>query len=269
MRPLSVALVAAIGTLAFTPIAFAAHATKKALPHSTPPLPAPYTWTGWYAGVNGGGGWSTVSNTMGIADGPLGYFTPPAIPGLNASGSGSLNGAGVFTGGVQAGYNQQIERYVYGIEADFNWLRQAAAFGGLFHYTTNGVAYLMNVSRSTDWLATVRPRIGWLMTDNVLVYGTGGFAMTDVHFNQSFTDPATSEAVSASRVAPGWTIGAGVEDHLAGNWTIKVEYLFAQLYPRTVVGQLNGPGGTSATFNNSLGNLNFNVFRLGLNYKFN
>ena len=63
-----------------------------------------YNWTGFYVGVNGGGGWSTCTG-----------MDPAAGPGIN-----SLNGSGALAGG-QVGGNYQIGNVVLGLEGTYDW----------------------------------------------------------------------------------------------------------------------------------------------------
>src|SRR5947209_4434645 len=61
-----------------------------------------YNWTGFYVGIEGGGGWGVARQTD-----PLGFNT-----GYNVSGG--------LVGGT-LGYNWQINRLVLGLEADEAW----------------------------------------------------------------------------------------------------------------------------------------------------
>ena len=96
--------------------AFAADlATKKAPPA---PAPAPPLWTGFYGGVNLGGGWNTNS-------GASQRWYPDATYGGFTQWRGKGNGFGGILGGAQVGYNYQIGNIASGIgavvgaEADF------------------------------------------------------------------------------------------------------------------------------------------------------
>jgi outer membrane immunogenic protein len=79
----------------------------------------------------------------------------------------------------------------------------------------------------------------------------------------------------------GWTIGAGIENAFAVNWSWKVEYLYVDLgeFTNTVSGGLNNcygaPGGGRCDGPlASLGTLavtshfTTNIVRVGLNYQF-
>jgi outer membrane immunogenic protein len=258
--------------------AYAADLPRKAPAYA--PAPAPYNWTGFYIGGNVGYSWSTLSNSLSVANGTPGYFAVGAIPGVVTSGSGGLDDNS-FTGGLQLGYNVQSGQFVYGLEGDINWMRQDASYGGTFLYTTSGTPYNLTVSSSIDWLATIRGRLGMTVgsTGSTLLYVTGGLALTEIKFNQAFSEPpftsapnGTPQSASISNVKAGWTVGGGVETMLGGNWSAKAEYLFAQFDPGSVSGSFTGLGaggaGSAATITNSLSHLNISVARVGLNYKF-
>lgn len=245
-------LAAAIDALTIVASASAADMTVKA------PAPVANGWTGFYVGVNAGGAAGRISDVLSIANGS--YFAPGIDPGVAASGSSSLNTNGL-TGGIQAGYNWQFGQLVYGIEADFNALRQGASYGGRFLYP-NLAPYNLTVSRSTDWLATFRPRVG-VVTGHALLYVTGGLALTNFKFNQVFSEPPDSQNASIAQLKAGWTVGAGSEAQLSGNWTVKAEYLFVQFDVGSAAGSLPG-----AVLSNSLDKLDEHIGRVGLNYKF-
>src|SRR5262249_30225463 len=67
-------------------------------------LPAPFSWTGFYIGLNLGGAWSQRNLT-------------DTLLGLNLS---NVNDRGAFIGGGQLGYNYQFGNFVLGVEADFD-----------------------------------------------------------------------------------------------------------------------------------------------------
>jgi opacity protein-like surface antigen len=81
-----------------------------------------------------------------------------------------------------------------------------------------------------EWFATLRGRFGAAVTPDALVYVTGGLAVagfktagTVFGFDPTGA-PATNPFYHVSAV-PGWVLGAGIEGHLAGHWTGKLEYL--------------------------------------------
>jgi len=184
-----------------------------------------YNWTGFYAGINGGYGWGTSSWS--------------AVPGTSIKPSG-----GMFGGTL--GYNIQTGMIVLGIEGDFDW-------SGLSGSVACGVG--VNCETSSDWLATVRGRIGYSF-DRWMPYLTGGGAFGDVKATASA--PLLGAAVSSSSTQAGWTLGGGVEFAFMPNWTAKVEYLHVDL------GSFDtGP----APLVNSV-SYKQDIVRAGLNYRF-
>jgi outer membrane immunogenic protein len=236
-----------------------------------------YDWSGFYIGANVGGAAKQQSNSLSIENNPNNYFNPAAINGVEDTGSVHLDDLGV-TAGMQAGYNRQSGRLVWGVELDFNWLDLSVKRGGSFRYRTDDSPYNLTVSGSTDWLLTARPRVGWAI-DRWLLYLTTGIAASHSEFRQTFSEPPftpSRETVSVSRTTVGWVVGTGVEFALGRNWSTKAEYLYARFGGTDVVGRLGGADGQSpapgqvdgAKFTNALSPLELHLFRVGVNYHF-
>jgi outer membrane immunogenic protein len=233
-------------------------------------------WTGFYAGLSIGGVWQKVNNSLSVVNDPVNdYFFPPAIAGVNTSGSSSLDDSKVFGGG-QLGYNMQMGNAVWGLELGISDLNTKANHGGRFLYTTNNDPYNLTTSAATHWLFSLRPRVGWAV-NNALLYVTGGLAVAQLKFNQSFSEPPftpTPENASYSKTKAGWTLGGGVEFALNNCWSVKAEYLYNRFNSDTVVGHLVNGGDPiagfvfGATFNNSLSNRNISMLSAGINYHF-
>ena len=112
-------LMASIAAAALTAVgAIAAQAadlpTRKEAPAPVF-VPPPFTWTGFYVGLNAGGIWGTggTQTTLYNAGFPLLTTYWP-----NGSLGGGQSG---FIGGGQAGYNWQTGMFVLGVETDFDW----------------------------------------------------------------------------------------------------------------------------------------------------
>ncbi len=79
----------------------------------------------------------------------------------------------------------------------------------------------------------------------------------------------TAVVTSNSSTNVGWTVGAGIEGAIGGNWTAKLEYLYVDL------GKANGSflttsaalGGSVLTSSYS-SKITDNVLRVGVNYRF-
>ena len=148
-----------------------------------------YTWTGFYVGINGGGGW--------------GSSQWDAVNSFDVSG-------GLIGGTV--GYNWQFGQVVIGAEADIDW-------SGIKGTTT--VLCPGGCKTRNKWLATARGRLG-LAFDRFLPYVTGGLAFGDINA----TVPVLP---GGSISNAGWTVGAGLEVGLVSNVSLKAEYLYVDL----------------------------------------
>jgi outer membrane immunogenic protein len=219
MRKTFLSLLAGTASVA----AFGSAALAADLPSRAPP-PAPYvavpvfTWTGFYVGVNAGGGFSSSGRDDAFGNTALVGTTP--IDGLTGVSTSSRSRSG-FVGGGQIGYNYQMGHWVIGIEADiqgtsFGNNRNNALFGadpnGFSTATADGVliaapvpgapgnvAFFNNqfaARRNLDWFGTVRGRIGYSW-DRLLVYGTGGVAFSDAGSDRAFGSFGSSAAVPA------------------------------------------------------------------------
>ncbi|WP_298243638.1 outer membrane protein [uncultured Bradyrhizobium sp.] len=188
------------------------------------PMASVYNWTGFYLGIVGGGAWEA------------------------SSGDPKMQGG--FVGGT-AGYNWQTGNVVFGLEADGAWADvSASAAGVVFVPGVGGIP--ASVSSKTDAMGTVRGRIGWAV-NNVLLYGTGGYAWID----NKITATLGGLSVSDSKFHSGWTVGAGVEAFFAPQWSVKGEYLYRSLGGETYF------SGAVPT-----GTLNFHTVQVGVNYHF-
>jgi outer membrane immunogenic protein len=281
MRYRSLAAITVASAVAFTQMAVAADLPAKA---PVPPAPSVYNWTGWYAGVNAGGAWGHSDDPTSTVFSPIGYFAQSSVPVVNAAGAQSADLSG-FTGGIQAGYNWQWSNLVTGIEADFVYfgLRGSSSGSGIYPCCAPA-GFTVASSISTDWLATVRGRLG-IANNNWLFFVTGGAAFTKLKGDFTFTDncgnfatcngpagPNAAEAVSISQTKTGWTIGGGVEAGLWSKWTLKAEYLYLDFGSVSGVGVITTPGLNPFASNNPFthsADLQSHIFRLGLNYRLN
>lgn len=203
---------------------FAADLPRKAAPYYV----APFSWSGFYVGINGGYGWgkSDFSNT---------------------AGTGGVKPTGALLGGT-IGYNMQTGVWVWGLEGDFDasWMKGTDTTAGTL--CAGGVG----CEGKNSWFATARGRIGYSF-DRWLPYITGGAAFAD----EKITVP---NGLSESKTKIGWTLGAGLEYAFLGAWSAKIEYLYADLGKWTCSAATCGLP-TDVTFKT-------NIVRAGLNYRF-
>jgi outer membrane immunogenic protein len=196
----------------------------RRMPAKAPAFVPAYNWTGFYLGINGGYGW--------------GHSDWTAF-GANADPNGGMIGGTL-------GYNWQAagSPFVFGLEGDIDW---SGIKGNFVNAACPGGCETKN-----NWLGTARGRLGYAF-DRVMPYITGGVAFGDVKANQfGFAGESDTKA--------GWTAGGGVETALYGNWTAKVEYLYADLGSVSCgVGSCSVP--TNVDFRT-------HIVRAGLNFRF-
>jgi outer membrane immunogenic protein len=284
------------------------------------PILAPvsaYNWTGFYVGGNAGYSWGRADTTQSdvvtstsvtqcfrdpasapltgalstIVCAPNTTTTFPVVTGPTTAAAGTSSRANVngFIGGGQVGYNWQMDRaWLIGLEAD---LQYSAQRGSQTDCTPVGCAIGSAFGSSTHnlkWFGTVRGRLGWLPTDRILLYATGGFVYGQL--DSSYVTGVVGTAflpANTSNWRGGWTVGGGVEGVITDRWTVKAEYLYADYgsfganlgtsAAVTTVGPFvqlnpNAPAGTQTTTTTTVAgavNTRFtdNIFRLGLNYR--
>jgi outer membrane immunogenic protein len=163
---------------------------------------------------------------------------------------------------------------VWGLEAD---IQASGQRGNQTLFCAAGVcsgsAVTAAITEKLDWFGTVRPRFGWTVTPETMIYATGGLAYGELAESGVFSNALTATSFDISKTSVGWTAGGGVEGHITGNWTWKVEYLFLEL---------EEPSGSVATsivspgFRQPVGGTDHvqvdpiftdNIVRVGLNYK--
>jgi outer membrane immunogenic protein len=220
-----------------------------------------YNWTGFYLGLNGGYGWGSGSTDF--------CYANFGCPFTNLSSSTSPNPkGGVF--GLQGGYNYQLNAtWLVGIEADIDYAHINGSSGSI---APDG-AFLQTAEQDIKWLGTVRARLGALPMDRLLAFATGGVAFGEVSESSAdgaappfaFCAPINScGSGSASGTNVGWTVGAGAEYALPGNFTLKAEYLYVDLGHKSVT----YPVTLSTVLINANGAFRANIARLGVNYRF-
>ena len=199
-----------------------------------PVIPA-NTWTGFYAGINGGYGWSGDGNTI----------TYPG--GVDQSARAQPQGG---FGGGQIGYNYQTGSFVFGVETDFQGAGISDRVTGL---TANGFDF--SSKENIDWFGTVRGRLGFAF-GNALFYGTGGFAYGNVNQRAIYG----GDLFASSTTQTGYAVGGGVEYKFTPAWSLKAEYQYINLGSEALTDNLGNATNPLDT--------NFQTARVGLNYHF-
>jgi len=233
----------AIASLAFIGPVATAQAADIPL-KAPPPAPILLPWSGFYFGAHAGYGWSEKQFLDPVPGGGLGATTHPR---------GAL-------GGLQAGYNYQVNQLVLGIEGDVTWSDMKSNFS-CFSFGDQ------ICSARPNWLATVTGRIGYA-AGPALFYVKGGVAFT----RDELTNLATcaggqplgilcNESFLGADVRAGWTAGVGIEYLMTRNWSVKFEYNYMDFGRRSVVFQSDEGNLFSENIRQKV-----NVVKVGLNY---
>jgi outer membrane immunogenic protein len=267
------------------------HVFAADMPLKAPPYEV-LSWSGFYLGANIGGGWARSGVDYTPNDPTMQSWFDPAPTGEGGKPPAtSISSSGVI-GGVQVGYNWQVARiWVVGIETDFDG---SGVRGSSLTTSSLGVGtfpFTETVGEHVEWFGTVRPRLGVLVTPNLLAYGTGGFAYGRVEDSGSYVNAsgtafsggtgvsfscnpsATCFAGSSSRVATGWTAGAGLEYALSSNLFIRAEYLYVGLSGPSMTQSAVTPSTAfvanpiPASFNANFSRTNLNVARFGVDFR--
>lgn len=273
---------AAIATL-LTTNALAADLAPR--PYTKAPVVAVvYDWTGFYIGGNAGYSWGrastdgTLTGTQNVSvfrtAGPdLLSSTNTVLAALPLTGRANVDG---FIGGGQAGYNWQRGTWLFGLEGDIQYSDQRGSADVCLVAGCAVGTGILTANYKLDWFGTVRGRVGFLPTERILLYATGGLA----YGHLSATAPLIPLSWGSTRA--GWTIGAGAEAAIDRNWSVKLEYLYMDLgdvgssgaSATGVVNQLNTPllgqnTVTTTTLTSSFRTkFTDNIVRVGLNYRF-
>jgi high affinity Mn2+ porin len=254
-----------------------------------PPKNAAYfDWTGPYIGFNAGYGFGTSQTDALFSD--AGTSTPLFATGSSSKMDGVL-------GGAQTGYNWQSGPWVVGLEADIQATNQRVTKsyvcpGGTCNAGLAGFDAPVGIAHSQDmdWFGTVRARFGATLNPDLLPYATAGVAMAgfshvgrisgfgvtpllddngnpilDANSNALTTTSANAANLLDHTTKLGWAAGAGIEVHLIGNLTGKIEYLhMAFSRDSAISSNLDNATPLALGLNSRVTD---DIVRVGLNYK--
>jgi outer membrane immunogenic protein len=192
---------AVLGLMAFlgTVPAFAADAVIEEPPAPAVPMEEPpvNTWSGPYAGVS------------------LGY----AFAGETEDDfDNSIDTDGFLLGGF-AGYNYQVGNIVAGAEADIGYSWEDGSNAG--------------VTSESGVEGSLRARLGYVVSPNILLYATAGGAAKDLELSAA--------GDSDSNTMIGWTAGGGADVMVTERVFGRVEYRYTDFGSETF--ELGGASG--------------------------
>ena len=187
-----------------------------------------YNWTGFYVGVNGGGGWGHSRHDFEAAGTTTGDYR--------------ISGA---TAGGTLGANLQAGGLLLGVEGDMNW----SDIGGSDSCPNPN----FTCRTRNKWLATARGRVGYAL-DRFLPYITAGAAFGQIR-------PSIPDFGSTRENETGFALGSGVEAGIVGGLSAKLEYLYVDF------GTFNCGFACTDTLVDEV-KFNAHMVRVGLNYRF-
>ncbi|MEO8559283.1 MAG: outer membrane beta-barrel protein [Rhodospirillales bacterium] len=197
-----------------------------------------YNWSGFYVGAHGGYGFGTSHATD--------------------AGHSKLKG---WQGGLQAGYNWQFSGVVLGAEIDGTYSGIDGKADPFFQGKNTNT-----LRNAQNWSGTARLKVGLPLSgvpivNNMLIYGTGGLAVSRWKSSLNSVGPFITDFTERdSRVHLGFVVGGGVELPLMPNLSLKLEYLRSDY------------GSKRYDFGDTLGTLKIdheiNTLRMGVNYRF-
>lgn len=231
LAPCIVTIAGLMGTSALS-----ADMAVKAPPPAVAPAPA-FSWTGFYLGAALGAKWADTTWTT------TSLVSPPFSPVIDSSSPLNYDLSGFRYGGF-IGYNWQIApQWVWGVEADLadaNKTVTAAGIPGCSIVCIGGFPGPVADTSSVKmlWDASLRARVGYLVSPVLLTYVTGGVAWQKVEASatcqHSVADPLCVVVAgnpfgtgTGSAILTGWTVGGGFEDRIYGNWFLRGEYRYS------------------------------------------
>jgi outer membrane immunogenic protein len=228
----------------------AAPAVAADLPAQTysraPAIVAPiYDWSGFYIGINGGGGFS--HNCWDLTNDGF----APVVPSVS---EGCHDPSGATFGG-QIGYRWQSAAFVFGVEAQGNWADFRGSNTSLFFNTDQNQTRMEAFGLFTG-------QIGYAW-NNALFYVKGGGAVADNHYT-IFDIPSGALIDAANETRWGGTVGVGFEYGIGPNWSVAFEYDHLFMGSRDVNFNVVG-GGFGGTDHISQ---DVDLFTARFNYKF-
>ena len=169
-----------------------------------------FVWTGAFAGINGGYGWSASDSSLyAYADNNVTTDTSPVA---------SFSKSGGFGGG-QIGYNLQRGAFVFGFETDF----EGSGIDGRANASAAVTGVTANASRDNGlgWFGTARGRL-FASGPDFSVYSPPGSLMAAVR-SDTIDEPGLTHTYSVSSsntVHTGYVLGGGLEYAFAGSWLV-------------------------------------------------
>jgi outer membrane immunogenic protein len=268
---------AAAALLALTTLGSAAYAQDIIATQNTP-------WKGFYAGGNIGGAWNHTCSSW---EPGATILNSPDL--ANKFYNRDCPNNGNFIGGVDLGYNFQIDQWVWGIKVDYDAVGSKSKTVA-YNYVAGPASpipsgtYTASGKVSPNGIILLGPRVGYAFDQWLPYFRLGGAFVAGQHTSTlSYTSPgdeAPSSSFSGGKnfKSSGYNVGFGIDYDISGPWSFTAEYNYVNLGK-----------GTNSTFacetakgtvppicanyaNFSLDNIHnsftMNMFRVGFHYAF-
>lgn len=206
-------------------------------PYPTFGVAPAFTWTGFYVGYNLGAAWNSQKTVT--------TFSSP----WNTTNIG-------FIGGIQGGFNYQVNAIVFGAEVDADWMSASPSSSTA---STPGPAGLTKTTGQFNWTSSVGLRLGYT-SNRTLFYGKIGYAWVTqtLAINSPLALDTTTTFVSNTN--GGALYGGGLEYALpASQWTAKLEYNYITMSQQKFVVSAPNTVVVSPTLQ---------TLKIGMNYRF-
>lgn len=244
-------------------------------------LANPLPWQGPYAGVYIGGGFGNnhVSTNTGTVTNTSYFITSADINAVNNAGGWQKEPNAMIIG-FQMGHDWIWKQMTYGIALDYGSLPLSSSSIVNNTYPDNFDQYSIDTSMNTNWLFTLRGKLGYqqMLKYPSLLYLTGGMAMTKLKVSNNFVDNSSLVGTGGSESDQnqiGWTVGAGIEVAAFKHISVNLEYLYIDIPSiQTTSSIFNTQGGFGIPEQSLISpfftteNLYANLLKIGLNYRF-
>ncbi len=263
--PKAIQLQALLAAALMSPL-YAGDSAKMTSAVNLPPVEEEFSWTGFYVGVQVGvafnpdddGNLSFDTNLDGRYGDRIGAF------GNNFEGNFDES----VTFGAHLGYDYQIGNFVIGALADISKTDISQDQSG---FSSTPAFY--TEQRDLEYLVTGRLRAGYLITDRLLAFVTGGGTYGEVEYDYLTDTGATVRSRGGSDDDFGYALGGGLEARITQHVSMSVEYLYNDFGDGDFVTNLSGPAAFSsrARSTDSRGSdrdFDFHTIQVKLTYRF-
>jgi outer membrane immunogenic protein len=186
--------------------------------------------------------------TYGFGKTELDRFGPLPARGPNSLNHSSLKTSGGLGGGL-VGLHGQMDNWVLGAEFD-------GSFGDISKSRKSKGAGAFRAKSTIDQLYTVRGRLGYAMTPNTLLYGTGGIGI--IHAKEKIRGRDFNVSGKGYAYTP--VFGGGLEYKFSDTTSLRGEYLYASSFTKRFRDK-SAPALLKAKFDGT------HLIRIGLSYQ--